>query len=172
MRKFGSYMYTAGAVIVFSGAIVLITSRPASSTVGYSLVQVTNGSASAIPVRDLNTAAQEPIQFALTPHSSTSKTAIFSYTVPVNKRLVIEYYAATLTQFPQGGYANVYLQTSIGISTNYWVVIPNSTTFVPFNQMTRMYADPGTDVIAQVTSSSGTSCGALVNMTGYLIDYP
>jgi len=172
MRKFGSYLYTAGAIIVFTGAIVLTTSRPASSTVGYSLVQVTNGSASAIPVRDLNTGAQQPIQFALLPHSSTSKTATFTYTVPNNKRLVIEYYSAALNQYPVGGYAYVTLETSIGISTNYWTVVPNSATVVSFNQMTRMYADPGTDVIAQVSANTGTSCSATVNIAGYLIDYP
>jgi hypothetical protein len=172
MRKFGNFVYTAGAFVVLAGAIVLITSRPASSTTGFSLVQVTNGIGNPVSVKDLNTPAQQPITFTLSPGSGVSSDAQDSYTVPAGKRLVIEYYSAQLTQYPSGGYAYMYLDNTAGGNTSYWKVIPPSSTTVPFNQQTRMYADTGTSVIAEVTQSSGTSCGGNLIVSGYLVNYP
>jgi hypothetical protein len=172
MRKLGSFVYAAGAFIVLAGAIVLITSRPASSTTGYSYVQVTNGTSDPVSVKDLNNPAQQPIQFTLSPSSGVSNDAVASYTVPAGKRLVMEYYSAQLTQYPSGGYAYMYLDNTAGGNTNYWKVIPPSSTTVPINQQTRMYADAGTSVTAEVTQSSGTSCGGNINVSGYLVNYP
>jgi hypothetical protein len=172
MRNFGGFAYTAGGFIVLAGAIVLITSRPASSTTGYSYVQVTNGTTDPVPVKDLNSPAQQPIQFTLSPYSGVSNEAQASYTVPAGKRLVIEYYSAQLTQYPSGGYAYMYLDNTAGGNASSWKVIPPASTTVPVNQQTRMYADSGTAVVADVTQSSGTSCGGNLIVSGYLVNYP
>ena len=172
MRRFGNFLYAATGFVVLAGSIVLITSRPASSTTGFSLVQVTNGSANPASVKDLNNPTQIPVQFTLQPGSSVSNSAQADYIVPAGKRLVIEYYSAQLTSYPVGGYGYVYLINSVGISTNYWKIIPPTTNTLPVNQQTRMYADAGSVVTAQVGESSGTSCGAVVLVSGYLVNYP
>ncbi len=112
----------------------------------------------------------QPIQLTLSPSSNSSHQATATYTVPAGKRLVIEYYSAQLTQFPVGGSGCVSLSTTVGGRTGTYKVVPPIASTVPYNQLTRIYADPGTFVRAAVVQSSGGSCGASIVLSGHLVN--
>ncbi len=114
----------------------------------------------------------QPVQLTLSPSSNSSYQATSTYTVPAGKRLVIEYYSAQLTQFPVGGSAWVSLSTTVGGRTGTYKVVPPVGSTVPYNQLTRIYADPGTFVRVAVVQSSGGSCGASVVLSGHLLSTP
>jgi hypothetical protein len=82
--------------------LVVVSSRSGHSAGGAVPVQVTGTTV----VSDTDNAARHPFQYDLSPSSSTSSSAIASYTVPAGKRLVIEYLSAQLTQYPSGGYGS------------------------------------------------------------------
>lgn len=172
MRRFGNFAYAATAFIVLAACVTLITSRTAVGTTGVSWVRVTNVPTDSVNVRDVDTPGRQAVQFTLSPSSGVSSFSQDQFTVPAGKRLVIEYYSAQLTQYPSSGYAYMYMTTSVGGNTNYYKVIPPSSTTAPFNQLTRIYADPGTQVTAQVTQSSGTSSGGNLIVSGYYINVP
>ena len=133
-------------------------------------VTVTNTFNKPVPERDFDNPARQPFQYTLSPSSGSSSTATDCYQVPAGKRLVIEYYSAQLTQYPSGGYAYMYLATTANGQLAYYKVIPPSSTTVPLNQLTRIYADPGSTVAAQVVQSSGTSSGGTVILSGYFVN--
>jgi hypothetical protein len=112
------------------------------------------------------------VQIELSPSSATSNSAQASYVVPAGKRLVIEYYSAQLTQYPSGGYGYLYLITTVGGNQAYYKAVPPVGSTVPVNQLTRIYADPGTQVLASVGQSSGTSCGGDIILSGHLVNVP
>jgi hypothetical protein len=66
----------------------------------------------------------------------------------------------------------MYLVTTAGGDQEYYKVIPPVGSTVPENQMVRIYADPGTTIQGQVVQSSGTSCGGIIIVSGYLVDLP
>jgi hypothetical protein len=133
-------------------------------------VIVTNTFNKPVPERDFDNPARQPFQYTLSPSSGSSSSASDTYQVPAGKRLVIEYYSAQLTQYPSGGYAYMYLTTTVNGQLAYYKVIPPQATTVPTNQMTRIYADPGSTVAALVTQSSGTSCGGTLILSGYFVN--
>jgi hypothetical protein len=112
----------------------------------------------------------QPVQLTLSPSSNSNYQATASYTVPAGRRLVIEYYSAQLTQFPVGGSGWVSLTTTVGGRTGTYKVVPPIASTVPYNQLTRIYADPGTFVRVTVVQSSGGSCGASVVLSGQLLN--
>ena len=122
-----------------------------------------------LPMTDLGSPDQQPFQMTLSPRSTTSRTATESYRVPTSKRLVIDYYSAQLTQYPAGGYASLYLITTVGGSTAYYKVVPPEGSTVPNSQVTHIYADPGTLISAEVVQSSGTSCGGNEILSGHYV---
>jgi hypothetical protein len=120
--------------------------------------------------RSLEEPQAQPIQLTLSPSSNSSHQATATYTVPQGKRLVIEYYSAQLTQFPIGGSGWVSLSTTVGGRSGTYKVVPPIGSTVPYNQLTRIYADPGTFVRVAVVQSSGGSCGASVVLSGQLLN--
>lgn len=135
-------------------------------------VTVTNPLSKPVPERDFDNPARQPFQYTLSPNSGASSSATASYQVPAGKRLVIEYYSAQLTQYPSGGYAYMYLTTTVHGNTAYYKVIPPLASTTPLNQLTRLYADPGSMVTAQVTQSNGSSSGGIVILSGYFVNVP
>jgi hypothetical protein len=135
-------------------------------------VTVTNGLTKPVPERDVDNPARQPFQHTLSPSSGVSSSATANYQVPPGKYLVIEFYQAQLTQYPSGGYGYMYLTTTAhGEAASYKVIPPSSTT-APLNQLTRIYADPGSTVSAQVTQSSGSSSGGNLILSGYFVNVP
>jgi len=148
-------------------AVGLFASHPAHSVGGPVPVTVAN---SPLATADLDNPDQQPFQITLSPYSNVSRSATDTYIVPAGKRMVIDYYSASLAQFPLGGYADLSLTTTVhGISSFYQPIPPASST-APFNQMTRIYADPGTAVQAEVTSSSGAHCGGNIILSGHIVN--
>ena len=153
------------AVAVCASALTLAASRPAHTAGGPIPVNVAN----TVPTTDLDSPDQQPFQYTLSPSSITSNSATDSYTVPAGKRVVIDYYSAQLTQYPAGGYGYLYLITTVGGNTSYYKILPPQSTTVPTNQLTKIYADPGTAISALVVQSSGSSSGANVNLSGHYV---
>jgi hypothetical protein len=173
MRKFGNHLFAAAGFIMFLGALTLVTTRPVrSTTTPVTDVLVTNGNSKPVHNSDIDNPAQQPFQWTLSPYSGTSNSADQTFVVPAGKRLVIEYYSAQLTQYPSGGYAYAYLTTVAGGQTAYYKVLPPQSTTVPTNQLTRIYADPGSTIDFSVTQSSGTSSGANIILSGYYVNIP
>ena len=144
----------------------LFASRPAHTAGGPIPVSVAN---TPLATSDVDNPEQQPFQYQLSPNSTTSNSATDSYTVPAGKRVVIEYYSAQLTQYPSGGYGYVYLITTANGQNVYYKIIPPVASTVPVNQLTRIYADPGTQITGYVIQSSGTSCGASVILSGHYV---
>jgi len=156
------------ALLALLGGLGLFASRPAHTAGGPIPVTVSN----TVQNRDLDNPALQPFQFTLAPSSNSSNSATDSYTVPAGKRVVLEYYSAQLTQYPLGGYGYMYLITTGGGNAAYYKAVPAVASTVPLNQLTRIYADPGTTIQASVTQSSGSSCGGVVILSGYLVNVP
>ncbi len=161
-------LFATAVTIAALGVLVSTLAPRAKSAGGAVAVQVTGTTV----VSDTDNAARHPFQIALSPSSTVSSSATDSYTVPAGKRLVIEYISCQLTQDPSGGYGYMYLVTTTGGNQEFYKVIPPISSTVPQNQLVRLYADPGTLVQADVIQSSGTSCGGLVLVSGYLVNLP
>ena len=164
----GSRLLAGAGTLALLGGIGLMSSRPARTAGGPIPVSVSN----TIQNHDVDNPARQPFQFTLAPSSNVSNTATDSYTVPAGKRVVLEYYSAQLTEYPVGGYGYMYLITTGGGRTAYYKAVPVVASATPMNQVTRIYADPGTTIQASVTSSSGSSCGGNMILSGYFVDLP
>ena len=121
-------------------------------------------------VRNVDEGALQPVQFNLLPHSSSSNTNAVYYQVPAGQRLVIEYYSAQAQDLSGGGAAMTLGTTSNGNFASYIVYVnKNDTNAV--NQTTKIYADPGS-VVQAFAFNSGSTCGGLITVSGYLVNIP
>jgi hypothetical protein len=129
-----------------------------------------NAQAKPALVRNVDEGALQPIQFSLLPSSLTSNTNAAYFQVPAGQRLVIEYYSAQAQDLSGGAAAMTLGTTSNGNFASYIVYVnKNDTNAV--NQTTRIYADPGSYVQA-FAFNSGSTCGGLINISGYLVNIP
>jgi hypothetical protein len=162
-------------------------------------VQVTNDAAHAVPVAVQGTAtvqgtvkvAGDPAPASAIqaqsscpqPCSATPYADLTLYTVPANKRLVIEH-ASGFVQLPDGSKAVFTLKTAIAGTSLGGVPYPMvaidhvlgpaaqaGTVFSSSNSL-RVYADPGTNVTFHVDVEAGTLSidYAFANISGYLVD--
>jgi len=123
-------------------------------------------------VRNVDEGALQPIQFNLLPHSSVSGQNAVYFQVPAGKRLVIEYYSAQ-AQDLSGGASALTIGTTVNGNSVSYIVYVNKADTNAVNQTTKIYADPGTFVQAFAFNGGGaTSCGATINMSGYLVNVP
>jgi len=123
-------------------------------------------------VRNVDEGALQPVQFNLLPHSSVSGQNAAYFNVPAGKRLIIEYYSAQ-AQDLSGGASGLTLGTTANGNFGSYIVYVNKNDTNAVNQTTKIYADPGTVVQAYVFNGGGaTSCAALINISGYLVDLP
>jgi hypothetical protein len=123
-------------------------------------------------VRNVDEGALQPIQFNLFPHSSSSGQNAVYFNVPAGKRLVIEYYSAQ-AQDLSGGASGMTIGTTANGNFVSYIVYVNKADTNAVNQTTRIYADPGTVVQAFAFNGGGaTSCGATINISGYLVNFP
>ncbi len=155
-----------GTAALLAG-IGLVASRPAHTAGGPVPVTVAN---SPLATADLDDPDQQPFQITLSPSNSTFNSAIDLYTVPAGKRVVIDYYSTQLTQYPAGGYGYMYLITTAGGNEAFYRAISPIASTATFNQVTHIYADPGTTIQASVGQSSGTSCGGNIILSGHMVN--
>ena len=165
--QFAPRLLAGFGTLALLAAIGLFASRPAHTAGGPVPVTVANSS---LATADLDDPDQQPFQVTLSPHSSTTNQATDTYTVPAGKRAVIDYYSAQLTEYPLGGYGYEYLITTAQGNTAYYKAVPPIASASPLNQMTRIYADPGTTIEAIVISSSGTTCGGNIIISGHYVN--
>ena len=121
-------------------------------------------------VRNVDEGALQPVQFNLLPHSSSSNTNAVYYQVPAGQRLVIEYYSAQ-AQDLSGGAAAMTLGTTSNGSFASYIIYVNKNDTNAINQMTKIYADPGS-VVQAFAFNSGSTCGGLITVSGYLVNIP
>jgi hypothetical protein len=141
-------------------------------------VQISNGAASPIWVRDVDSARQ-PVQagtLVTIPSGQLLGTGTVT-TVGVGKRLVIEYASASL-QLPTGQqFVSVVLQSPPGTYSHFLTPTllgaAGGNDVLSVSQSLRLYASAGQDVLVGA-SRNGTAGTAIVNVSisGYLIDVP
>ena len=152
-------------------------------------VNVNSSVQNPVRVRSVNDAIQ-PVQVSTTCSTSALGCLPNIYTVPVNKRLVIEYASMNVCVLP-GQSAQFSISTSVGgtSATHYLNTAPpaaspgssaigcnsaaaSSTTAV--GQQIRLYADPGTTVTVEGARANGVNGNQAFSfsISGYLVDVP
>ena len=138
-----------------------------------------NSSASGIWTRNVNDAVQ-PIQVNLPVDLLAGQfpSSDVIYSVPANRRLVIEYASAGCS-IPAGQAIAVSFVTGLGGSYTYpalqssFPAPPGAKPYTATGHPVRLYADPGTNVgysLARTDASGVASCG--VQFSGYLTPLP
>lgn len=135
-------------------------------------VLVVNTPAEPVPVRDVDKPARQPFQKRVSE-------ADFEFTVPEGKRLVIEYFSATLNSSLNCEANIVLIRTAVTVSGEEEIVfhrfepVRTSSLSDHLSQPTRIYADPNTPV-RFLLDSNPNNCGANFSggVSGYLVDVP
>ncbi len=100
------------------------------------------------------------------------------YTVPAGKRLVVEY-VSTYMVIPVGSGAFANITTEVGGTTaRHYLPMTEQTTYDAGTtevsvgqQLTRLYADPGTTVVYEVHRNTGSlNTETEISFSGYLVD--
>ena len=132
----------------------------------------------------LNANDSNIFQEARVKNSTNNDAEFFTYTVPLGKRLVIEFVSVNATigkgekmhSFIRGG--NGFSDAVHPITMNFQVTVANRDIFVGAQQM-RMYAEPGTTVEILVSRRDAADTGAVspnavmeTSISGYLVDVP
>ena len=159
-------------LLALVAAISLAASRPAHTAGGPIAVTVANAPLPTVPT-DVS-APTQPFQYTFQPSSDAMSRISESITVPLHKRLVIEYISASLNQYSPGIGGFVDLQTTAGGDTVYYYLTDSITDFSKRNQQVRIYADPGTTVTVEAVSSnfSTPGIGSDTEISGYYVDVP
>lgn len=162
--KFAKSILMGTGSLVLAGLLLTLLVPKAAHAIAATLVQVANTSANPIPNRDQDNPAQQPFQWLTQPAARNGQTrAETDFTVPIGKRLVLEYISA---EIPEGS-GNVTVETTVGGNLAAWYFIQGSSTrgFFP----TRIYADPGTSVQVIV---QGSNTQADVELSGHFVNIP
>jgi hypothetical protein len=138
-------------------------------------------SSTPVNVRNVDNPALQPFQRNLDVLIPPGQgTATDQYTVPAGKRLVIEFASNSVTA-PTGMKLWVRVQAlSGGVFSNYNMtsaLLANTagTDFSVGSEVTRIYADPGSNVTLVVSVLGGTAgpnTGAEVDLSGHFVDLP
>lgn len=161
----------AGVVSILSTTLGIAELSEAAGPPTGMQVQVINTAANPVPTTNINEAAFQPFQATLFPHSSSSNEAADSFTVPAGKRLVIEYYSSQ-AQDLSGAAAGMVLTTTAGGNFAQYIVYVNATTTDQVDQITRIYADPGSTVTAFAFNVNANSVAGFITISGHLVNVP
>ena len=142
---------------------------------GTSAVHVVNESDSPVLARDVDEPARHPFQRGLVLDFPAGQgTASAEFTVPANKRLVIEYVSARIS-LTEGNLHWFSVRTAAGDSTGTHffapMSIPNLPGFYTISQQTRLYAGPGSTVTIEARRTINFSADSgSAGISGYLVD--
>lgn len=163
--------------------------QPAAQAQFSSPVRITNTTTQSVPVKDQDHGARQPVYLHASvdfydgsyyPHFTPSSNM---YTVPANKRLVLEYFTADIPAMV-GQRVRVSLQTTTAGNSIalYYMPLETPVAFDPFNiqatsiasRVIRIYCDPGSSVHLSVSRSTngGVSTPGDITISGYLVDLP
>ena len=141
-------------------------------------VNIVNLPSTPVPVREVNNPAIQPFQAAgFYPFTGQGSGGVITlFTVPNGKRLVIEY-ATAQGQLPMGAKLQGFITTTVGgVTAEHQLVmidqgvLAGSVVFAAAQPM-RLYADPGTTVLADVGRDPFTGGGGVaVTISGYFIE--
>lgn len=133
------------------------------------------------PIVDTEYAAKNAVQVSFigtVPDLSRTGDAV-AYTVPANKRLVIEHVTLHVT-VPVNLHATAFVETQLGGAATHWLVLASHGSFEDGSQLrltssqpTRIYANPGTNVrvvVEKNVASTNTASSFNGTISGYLID--
>lgn len=144
---------------------VNVASMPAVQLANNSHVVIANN---AVPVVDTN--HKDPFLAALGIFTNGTTSGVGSFTVPANKRAVIEFISVS----GDAGAAQVAINTSVvtfGNGTGYiYVPIQNDLFGLRGSMMTKLYAMPGVEVVCVVNMPQAGQNYFNCNMAGYLED--
>jgi hypothetical protein len=158
MQVSSARLLTAVAMLIVIGGITLL--NPATA------LAVPNSQSDPDFVRDVDNPARAPFQASVEMDNLGGNNGA-SIQVPVGVRLVIEFVSAACNLS-----SGVPL-TSVRVTTNvdhFFGPITSGANFAVISQSTRMYAEPGTNVLVKpfpTTNPATTSCK--VSVSGYLI---
>ena len=161
-----------GTLTLLAG-IGLFASRPAHTAGGPVAVSVAN-TPLAVLNRDTDNPARHAVGNTLHLVSESLGTILIGslYTVPANKRLVVEHLSASANT---GHDANGYdievdtVQNGSQVAT-YFNEVPDAAPYSAASQSVRLYGDPGTVVSVNVFPSSHSLPDINVSFSGYLVD--
>ena len=150
------------------GGIGLASTRPARSTGGPVPVTVTNP---ALAVTDAEAARQAVSASVILTGPVFSAPEGTLYTVPANKRLIIE----TVNGIGNRRDANSYtieLDTIQGgeLRQTFFTLLPSTAPYPAFSQTLRLYADPGSQVRAFASSDGRATPFVGLSLSGHLVD--
>ncbi len=174
LRPFAPRLLAGFGTLTLLAGIGLFASRPAHTAGGPVPVAITNAPLAVVNSPADVAAPTQPFQWTFQPGSDTLVTASESITVPLHKRLVIEYVSASLNQFSPGIGGYVYLDTIAGGNEVSYRVTNEIQDFNKHNQTLRIYADPGTTVTIGAYSNdfSTPSIGTDTEISGYYVNVP
>lgn len=149
-------------------------------------VRITNTTTQSVPVKDMDHGARQPVLLQSTvdfydgsyyPHLSASN----MYTVPANKRLVLEYYSAEIPALLAQRVRAFILTSSAGKSpVVVYLPLALPISIDPFASegssigagLMRVYCDPGATVHLSVSRNApaGDNTAGNVTLSGYLVD--
>lgn len=145
--------------------------------IGTPSVEVVNTSDSPVLGRDVDHPARHAFQRGVTLEFATGEgIASAQFTVPANKRLVIEYVSANIV-LTDGIIFRFSVRTSAGSSTGTHYFVPMSQPNFPegytISQDTRLYAAPGTTVTIEarrVVNATSLPSTGFAEISGHLVD--
>ncbi len=172
LRFFAPRLLAGFGTLALVASIGLFASRPAHTVGGPVPVTVSN----TVQNRDSDNSARQPVGIttelsSLTPGQIISK---IIYTVPANKRLVIEMASVGSQSSTDTNRYRIQLSTTVGTGVSYAIfsAAPSPAPGPGVCQPMRLYADPGTVVFADLLSNANNAPDVAVSFSGYLVDLP
>lgn len=124
-----------------------------------------------LPFRDVDNPARHAVQTRITGSGT-------SYTVPDGKRLVIEFVSGEMFSIA-GVITAAVVETHLDGNEVFHrfpptrsIETPGSPSIATFGQMSRIYADGGTEVSVSAASVPQDTVGVAASISGYLVDMP
>ena len=144
-----------------------------------------------LPVRVVDSATMTPFHAFIRRNPQVPGFPFTPFTVPASQRLVIEYVSGELTgAAPCATAPRMLLRTTVGGTTLTHYFYPEDTGVITegpnleparaygLSRETRLYADPGTQVLAEIRLDAHPGCGYRTNeetglhISGYLVEVP
>ena len=168
-RPFAPRLLAGFVLLALLASIGLFASRPAHTAGGPVPVTVTNS-----PLYAVTRASDDPAQQPVSVSIDLQSIDVNLYTVPVGKRLVIEYLSATANSFSDRNAYNFLLSVTQGGQSQRanFNMLQDGAPFSATSQNVRLYADAGTvvDIIAYSDGKNDTD--VLFTLIGHLVDVP
>jgi len=175
-----------GPPVTFNSRVVNTAADPIPVT---GAVNVSIAGNDPLPVRVVDAATATPFQVFIMRNPGVIGFPFTPFTVPADKRLVIEYVSGELAAASScATVPRMVLTTTVGGATLTHYFYPEDTGVIDegngpgrvfgLSQETRLYADPGTDVLTQIRTSASPGCGYRtgvdtgLHISGYLVDVP